>query len=149
MMKSKIRSSRISFIGNYFLGISLLILIYIANLTISPPAFILYFLLIITIFLFLEPEGAIFYNSYEIEADSISEIKGIFDKKITAIPYRAIADQRLKKSVIGRILNYGDVMITGPKIQINMRGIRRPESIYEDIEKKLTNLASSPNPSLL
>jgi len=149
MMKSKFRSSRISFIGNYLLGISLLFLICIANLTLNLPTIINYFLLIIAILLFLEPEGIIVYKSYKLDSDHISEVKGVFVKRIIAIPYRAIADQRLKKGVIGRILNYGDVIITGPKTQIKMRGMRRPERIYEKIEKELANLMTSTNPSLI
>ena len=149
MMKRKIRSSRISFMGNYFLGISLLFLTYVANSTLNLPTIIDYFLLMIAMLLFLEPEGIILYRSYRLDSDHISEIKGVFVKRITAIPYRAIADQRLKKGIIGRILNYGDVIVTGSKAQINMKGIRRPERIYEEIEKKLANLLSSTNPSLL
>jgi len=148
-MKSKIRSSRISFIGNYFLGISLLILMYIINLTLNLPTIINYFLLIIAMLLFLEPEGIIVYKSYKLDSDNISEIKGVFVKRQTAIPYRAIADQRFKKGIIGRILNYGDVIITGPKIQIKMKGIRRPEIMYKEIEKKLANLMTSTSPALL
>jgi len=148
-MKSKIRSSRISFIGNYFLGISLLFLMYIINLTLNLPMIITYFLLIIAILLFLEPEGIVVYTSYKLDSDSISEIKGVFIKRQTAIPYRAIADQRLKKGIIGRILNYGDLIITGHKTQIKMRGIRGPEILYKEIEEKLTNLTTSTNPSLL
>ena len=103
----------------------------------------------VSILLFLEPEGIILYKSYKLDSDHISEMKGVLVKRTTAIPYRAIADQRLKKGIIGRILNYGDVIITGPKIQIKMRGIRRPEMLYEEIEKKLANLMPSTNPSLL
>lgn len=135
--------------GNYFLGISLLLLIFITNLTMNLPTIINYFLLIIAILLFLEPEGIIVYKSYKLDSDHISEIKGIFVKRITAIPYRAIGDQRLRKGLIGRILNYGDVIITGPKTQIKMRGMRRPERIYEEIENKLANLMTSTNPSLI
>ena len=148
-MKSKIRSSRISFVGNYFLSISLLFLMFIVNLTLKLPMIINYFLLMIAILLFLEPEGIIVYKSYKLDSDNISEIKGIFTKKITAIPYRAIADHRLKKGIIGRILNYGDVIITGPKTQIKMKGMRRPEGIYKEIEEKLANIITPTTPSLL
>jgi len=110
---------------------------------------IIYFLISIALIFFLEPEGIILYKSYRLGSDHISEIKGVFAKRITAIPYRAVADQRLKKGIIGRILNYGDVVITGSKTQIRMKGIRRPERIYEEIEKELADLMSSTNPSLL
>jgi len=148
-MKHKIKSSRISFIGNYFLGISLLFLMFIANLTLNLPTIINYFFLIIVILLFLEPEGIIVYKSYNLDSDHISEIKGVFVKRMTAIPYRAIADHRLKKGIIGRILNYGDVIITGPKIQIKIKGVRTPERLYKEIEKKVANVITPTTPSLL
>jgi len=148
-MKKRIRSSRISFFGNYLLGIILLFFTLIVNLTMQPPMIIIYFLISIALIFFLEPEGIILYKSYRLGSDHISEIKGVFAKRITAIPYRAVADQRLKKGIIGRILNYGDVVITGSKTQIRMKGIRRPERIYEEIEKELADLMSSTNPSLL
>ena len=148
-MKKKVRSSRFSFLGNYLLGMILLFFTLIVNLTMQPPMIIVYFLIAVALMFILEPEGIILYRSYKLDSDYISEIKGIFVKRITAIPYRAVADQRLKKGITGRILNYGDVIITGPKIQIKMRGIRRPEILYEEIEKKLASLTTSTNPSLL
>ena len=148
-MKHKIRSSRISFVGNYFLGIALLFLVFIVNLTLNLPTIINYFFLIIAILLILEPEGIIVYKGYKLDSDHISEIKGIFVKRQTDIPYRAIVDHRLKKGVIGRILNYGDVVISGPKIQIKMRGMRRPERLYKEIENKLANFTGPTNPALL
>jgi len=105
--------------------------------------------LIIAILLFLEPEGIIVYKSYKLDPDHISEIKGILVKRITAIPYRSVADQRLKKGIIGRILNYGDLIITGPKAQIRMKGVRRPEMLYKEVEKKLATITTPTNPSLL
>lgn len=149
MMKYKIRSSRISFVGNYFLGISLLFLMFIVNLTLTLPAVVVYSLLIIAILLFLEPEGIIVYKRYKLESDYISEIKGVFIKRQIDIPYRAIVDHRLKKGIIGRVLNYGDVVITGPKIEIKIRGIRRPERLYKEIENKLSNFTGPINPGLL
>ncbi len=148
-MKHKFRSSRISFIGNYFLGISLLFLMFVVNLTLTLPAVVTYSLLIVAMLLFLEPEGIIIYKIYKLESDHISEIKGVFIKRRVDIPYRAIADHRLKKGIIGRVLNYGDVVITGPKIQIKMKGIRRPEKLCEEIENKLSTLVGSVNPTLL
>lgn len=148
-MKPKIRSSRISFMSNYLLGISLLLLIFITNLIVNLPGIISYLFLVIAILLFLEPEGTIVHKGYRLDSDHVSEIKGVFIKSRTDIPYRAIVDHRLKKGVIGRFLNYGDVVISGPKIEIKMRGIRSPERIYKEIEKKSADLMASANPSLL
>ena len=137
MEKNKIRISRFSFLGNYLLGISLLIFLLVAYLTIQPSIIIIYFLLAIVFLFILEPEGVILYTSYILETDYVSEIKGFVVKKQTAIPYRNIVDERLKKGIIGRVFNFGDIVISGSKTEIKMRGIRKPEDIYREIEKKL------------
>jgi uncharacterized membrane protein YdbT with pleckstrin-like domain len=138
--KIEIKKSRLSFLGNYLLGIFLLIFILIANLTIQPPLILVYFLLVIVLMFFLEPEGVIVYTTYKLETDYVSEISGILTKRQIAIPYRNITDERLKKGIIGRIFGFGDIIISGPKTEIQMRGIMKPERIYEEIEKKLTSL---------
>jgi len=138
--KIKIKTSRFSFFGNYLLGMFLLIFIFIANLILKPPLILIYFLLVIALIFFLEPEGVILYTTYKLETDYVSEFSGIFVKKQTAIPYRNITDERLKKSIIGRIFDFGDIIVSGPKTEIKMKGVMRPEKIYEEIEKKLTYL---------
>jgi len=88
--------------------------------------------------IFFEPEGVILYTTYNLETDYVSEMRGFFVKRQTAIPYRNIADERLKKGIIGRIFDFGDIIISGPKTEIVMKGIKAPEKIYKEIEKKLT-----------
>lgn len=138
--KSKVKISRLSFLGNYLLSIAILIFILIADLTIQIPKIIDYFLLIIILLCFLEPEGVILHTSYKLESDCVSEINGFFVKRQTAVPYRNIADERLRKGIIGRLFDFGDIMVSGSQTQIKMRGIRSPEKIYKEIEKKLTLL---------
>jgi uncharacterized membrane protein YdbT with pleckstrin-like domain len=138
--KIRIKRSRLSFIGNYLLGIILLVFVVIANSILQPPLILVYFLLTIALMFFLEPEGIIMYTTYKLETNYVSESSGIFVKRQTAIPYRNITDERLKKGVVGRIFGFGDIIISGPKTEIKMKGIMRPEKVYEEIEKKLTRL---------
>ncbi len=139
-MREKIKTSRLSFLGNYLLGMFLLIFIIIANLILKPPVILIYFLLAITLIFILEPEGVIIYTTYKLETDYVSEVSGIFVKNQIAIPYRNITDERLKKGVMGRILGFGDIIVSGPKAEIKMKGVVSPEKIYEEIEGKLTRL---------
>jgi uncharacterized membrane protein YdbT with pleckstrin-like domain len=136
----RIKTSRFSFLGNYLLCIFLLVFIFIANLTIKPPMILVYFLLVIVLIFFLEPEGVIVYTTYKLETNYVSEVSGIFVKKQIAIPYRNITDERLKKGIIGRIFGFGEIIVAGPKTEIKMRGIMNPEKVYEEIENKLTRL---------
>lgn len=138
--KNKIKISRLSFLGNYLLCITILIFIIIADLTIQISQIIVYSLFAIILLFVLEPEGIIIHTSYRLESDYVSEVNGFFVKRQTAIPYRNIADGRLKKGIIGRIFDFGDIIVSGSQTQIKMRGIRSPEKVYKEIEKKLTQL---------
>jgi uncharacterized membrane protein YdbT with pleckstrin-like domain len=87
---------------------------------------------------FLEPEAIIIYHNYFMDPDNITEIKGLLTKTQVSIPYRSISGERLSKSFIGRIFNYGSIIITSSNNEINIRGIRDPEKLYRMIEEKLT-----------
>lgn len=71
------------------------------------------------------------------DPDNITEVKGILTKTQVSIPYRSISGERLSKSFMGRIFNYGNIIITSPNNEINIRGIREPEKLYRMIEEKL------------
>jgi uncharacterized membrane protein YdbT with pleckstrin-like domain len=72
------------------------------------------------------------------DPDNITEVKGILAKTQVSIPYRSISGERLRKSFVGRIFNYGSIIITSPNNEINIKGIRNPEKLYRMIEEKLT-----------
>ena len=72
------------------------------------------------------------------DPDNITEVKGILTKTQISIPYRSISGERLRKSFVGRIFNYGNVIITSSNNVINIRGIRSPEKLYRMIDEKLT-----------
>jgi len=130
------KRSRRSFIWNYIIGIGLLFyLVFSGAISMLSPIWI-YFFIALTLIFFLEPEGILVYKYYLIEPDNISEVKGILTKKKMSIPYRSIADERLKKGIIGRMLNFGDIIITGFKNEINIKGVKNPEKVYKMIEKK-------------
>ena len=71
------------------------------------------------------------------DPDNITEVKGLLTKTQVSIPYRSISGERLRKSFVGRIFNYGNIIVTSPNNQINIRGIRDPEKLYRMIEEKL------------
>jgi hypothetical protein len=93
----KIKTSRISFIGNYILGMMLLFFIMIVNAAFTLPTILLYFLIVVGLVLFVEPESVIVYCTYFLDSDCVMEVKGLLTKTHIAIPYKNIADQRLEK----------------------------------------------------
>ncbi len=135
---NKIKISRISFIWNYILGLFLLSYLLLSGATIRLPSTLTIFFIMLILLFFIEPEMVILYHTYFMDPDNITEIKGILAKTQVSIPYRNISGERLRKSFIGRIFNYGNIIITSSNNEINIRGIRNPEKLYRMIEEKLT-----------
>ena len=134
----KLKISRVSFITNYILGVFLLLYLFLSGATLRlSQIFTVFFIMLILIF-FIEPESVIEYHSYFLDPDNITEVKGILAKTQVSIPYRSISGERLRKSFVGRIFNYGSIIITSPNNEINIKGIRDPEKLYRMIEEKLT-----------
>ncbi|MDT7858658.1 MAG: PH domain-containing protein [Candidatus Aenigmarchaeota archaeon] len=75
--------------------------------------------------------------TYEIDDAGVKENFTIFSKRETFIPYYNITNVELKKSFIGRVLNYGNVEVSSPKTKIILIGIKDPERIYNKIKEKI------------
>jgi uncharacterized membrane protein YdbT with pleckstrin-like domain len=134
----KLKISRLSFIENYILGTFLLLYLFLSGVMTSLPQTLNILFITLILLFFLEPESIITYYTYFMDPDNITEIKGILTKTQISIPYRSISSERLRKSFVGKIFNYGNIIITSPNTEINVRGIRNPEKLYKMIEEKLT-----------
>ncbi|MHA1872853.1 MAG: PH domain-containing protein [Candidatus Heimdallarchaeaceae archaeon] len=141
--ETKLKTSRISFIGSYTLGLAILIVLILANMFSNINALVnIFFILLISLF-FLEGEYFIWYRTFFVEKDKVSRIKGIFEKDRTMIPLESVAHTEMKKSVLGRMLGFGDVVITpfsGTGNEIILRGIRNPDEILKDIEENVKRI---------
>lgn len=141
--ETKLKTSRISFIGSYTLGLAILIVLILANMFSNINALVnIFFILLISLF-FLEGEYFIWYRTFFVENDKVSRIKGIFEKDRTMIPLESVAHTEMKKSVLGRMLGFGDVVITpfsGTGNEIILRGIRNPDEILKDIEENVKRI---------
>ncbi|MCS7106420.1 MAG: PH domain-containing protein [Candidatus Aenigmarchaeota archaeon] len=137
--KLKYETSRISFIFNYFLATLILFLTFllIPYLSFSFIFWIYFFLFLLVLALILEPEAERFLREYLITNAEVIKIEGILTKKRISIPYQSVADVRVVKGIVGRIFNYGDVIVKGVKDDIVMKGIRNPEAVYELINRKI------------
>jgi membrane protein YdbS with pleckstrin-like domain len=133
----KLKISRVSFIWNYVIGLFLLSYLLLSVVTIRLSQTLTIFFVLLILLFFIEPETIILYYAYFMDPDNITEVKGILTKTQISIPYRSISGERLRKSFVGRIFNYGNIIITSPNNQINIRGIRDPEKLYRMIEEKL------------
>jgi len=75
---------------------------------------------------------------YEIEKAGIKESFALISKKEVLIPYSNITRIDLRKSSLGRILNYGDIEISSSaSSRIIIRGVRNPEYVYKKIKEMI------------
>lgn len=135
----KLKTSYLSFLFNYlliFLGLFAIIVIfvYLGNpfsnftiITLLPIAIILGILLLIEEIVYQR------LRTYEINKSGIIERFVFFSKKEKFIPYQNISEINLKKNVIERLLNIGNLEIVALNGNITIRGIRNPEKIYKQI----------------
>ena len=138
-MKKGFKTSRRSFIVNYFLGVGLLLYLFLTDAILILSSWLIVFFLILISLFFIEPEFVLVYTTYYLKEDNVMEVKGIFAKKRIAIPYSSISNIGMNKDVIGRIFGYGNVLVNsfsgGNKI--TLKGIKDPEKTFKLIEKRI------------
>jgi len=150
-----IKTSRVSFLSNYAIAamaiIFLLLLINAFGLKFSfPPkdkgelysTSIILGLAALIAWLIEEPEWIKFLRTYVVTRDEVIEIEGVLSKRKIILPYQSISEVTVKRTPIGRMLNYGSVYIgafrTGS--DINMKGIKNAHKIHELIQNRINLL---------
>jgi len=74
--------------------------------------------------------------TYEIDNTGIKETFVLFSKKETFVPYSNITKIDMKKTFLGRLLNYGDIdVISSSSAKITLRGIKNPEDVYQRLKE--------------
>lgn len=149
------RASRRAYIGNYILAILLVIFffllyvrfvypIYGIGFTFFPhtinemvPTLTILGMLAVIALLFDEPILAGIIRYYTVTNNEVIKIEGILRKKRVVIPFGNVADVTVKKSIFGRVFNYGDLEITGFREAIYMKAMINPELIQKIIQNKI------------
>lgn len=153
------KRSRISYIENYIiiaLAVVVLAMLWSAwgiEFSLSPKTqkqfvstMAVFAFMIIAVFLFEEPSIESFMRKYVVTNHEIVRIEGILTKKKTTIPYQSVANIKIHKSVLGRLLNYGTLHITcvgQAGNDIVMKGIRNPDEVYNIIQNKISLMRKS------
>jgi uncharacterized membrane protein YdbT with pleckstrin-like domain len=75
-----------------------------------------------------------------LEEENVKMVEGILSKKELSIPYDQIAATSISKSVLARILKFGDIKISGFKDEIVMKGMRNPDAIYQQIQERIKSV---------
>ncbi len=128
------RPSRRYYLFYYLLGILSLISLILLYPILNFHSFL--FLILFTFFLFQYPEVSRQIEYYEIDKNGVLLKRGILRKKIKMIPFSQINSVNLKKGIIGRLLNFGNIEISSSKGTIEMKGIVYPEEIYDLIKHR-------------
>ena len=134
----KIKSSRKAFLIYYFAMFLILYYIYLFNLQFKMDIIFNLLLVSLSFLMISHPEWLIFYYTYVIDKDRIIEETGFLSKKRMTIPITSIGHVSMKKSILGRILNYGDIEIFAfGEFAIKIRGIDRTDMVAHKLEEMM------------
>ena len=139
----KYRTSRISFLENYILATIILILLLLVFPSLQIyENYIHYFLffgaIIFVAALINEPEIKKYFTTYFVSNNEVARIRGIIRKDKVSVPHANITSVNYTKGILGRIFNFGDVIINSSSATIKMEGVRNPEEIVRIIENKIS-----------
>jgi membrane protein YdbS with pleckstrin-like domain len=84
-----------------------------------------------------EPVWRRIMHHYIVAEKEIIYKSGLIRKQRMTMPYQSVADVKIEKGVMGRIFNFGDVVLEGFKNNLTINGIRRPEELYEQLRAKI------------
>ena len=147
-----LKPARIYFLGNYIIAalvtifLLLLYLIFDMKFTLFPTTqsdmistLIILGISGIAAAMVEQPEWERFRIKFIVTMNEVMEYKGILNKERVILPYATVADIRVEKSVMGRILNYGTLSVSSFKAgsDMVMKGIRQPEKIHVMIQNRV------------
>lgn len=134
MSRIVIRTSRISFLHIYVFSLLLTGLFFLLDLhriSIYVNAAFAFFIFSLATY----PEYYVFYYTFIVDKDRVIQISGFIQKRKIVIPITSVAHISLNKTLLGRILNYGDVFVVAfADTKIVLRGVKRPEELSDKLE---------------
>ncbi len=134
VMAGLVATFLILLVGRFDIGFSLVP----RSINEMMDTFIILGILSVISFLVEEPIMEGFIRKYHITTNEIVKIEGLLRKKRLVVPIQNIADVSVKKGILGRIMNFGDVDIRGFKDEFTMKGMANPEEIQRILQAKLT-----------
>ncbi len=147
-----LKSSRISFLGNYILAglaVVFILLLYISfdlKFSILPKdgstlisTIVLVGLATVALSLMEQPELERYRKQFIITMNEVIEHKGIINKEKVILPYATVADIKVERNILGRLLNYGTLSVSSFRTgsDMMMKGVRHPEKLYVMIQNRV------------
>ena len=140
MRKITLKRSRKSFFAGYIFALLFGLIVFSVYVLDIFPMFIIYLLSFPAVYLFILPEYTILNTRYIIKDENVEGVTGIITKKKTIIPWSLVSNVSMRKSLIGMMLDYGDIIVSSigsERSGIVMRGINDPEKALRKIEEKI------------
>ena len=153
------KTSRRSYIENYIIVCLAAVILFMAwpmlglDFSLTPSTQMQFFstmfvfaFIIVAAVLFEEPSIEGFVRRYIVTNHEIVKIEGIFSKKKISIPYQSVANVKISKSFLGRLMDYGTLHITCVGKEGNdiiMKGIASPDVVYSIIQNKISLMRKS------
>ncbi|MEM5793107.1 MAG: PH domain-containing protein [Candidatus Aenigmatarchaeota archaeon] len=91
-------------------------------------------------YILLSIEYDIMSSKYFIKEDSIEGEFGIIIKRRVIIPWKLVSQVSMRKNILGRIFDYGDILIStigNDTSGMIIRGLKHPEKILNEIEERV------------
>lgn len=148
----ELKTSRIFFLGNYIIASLVIVFIFLLYFTFDmkftlfpkiqsefTSTLILLSVSSIGAVMIEQPEWARFRTKLIVTMNEVIKQEGILNKERVVLPYATVADIRVEKSALGRILNYGTLSVGSFKAgsDMVMKGVRRPERIHVLIQNRV------------
>ena len=152
MVEFKLKTSRLSFIWNYFIVLLIVIFTLLAvnafnwKFTLQPASsgellstIVMLVLFLIGALLLQQPEMVKLIRQYTVTSNEVVEMEGLLNKRKVVLPYASISEITVRMTPIGRMFKYGDVFIGAFRSgsDINMKGIKHPHKIHEIIQNRI------------
>lgn len=147
-----LKTSRMYFLGNYIIASLVIIFILLAyfifdlKFTLFPKTkselvstLVLLGISAIAMAMIEQPEWTRFRTKFIVTMNEVMKHEGILNKERVILPYATVADIRVEKTILGRVLNYGNLSVSSFKAgsDMVMRGIRYPEKVHTMIQNRV------------
>ncbi|MCD6403236.1 MAG: PH domain-containing protein [Candidatus Aenigmarchaeota archaeon] len=145
MRRIHLKPTRLAFIKTYIVVIVLGVAVLITDMIsgISTTWKLIFLLCLILLLADVEYRRGIV--DYYLEEEQITEVEGFIAKRRKSIMYDKISEITISKGVLGRLFDFGNILLVGTagmENQIMIKGIRRPQKILKIIEKKVHEKSS-------
>jgi membrane protein YdbS with pleckstrin-like domain len=149
----RLQTSRLSYLYTYGLAALVLVFFFLASsrfgiaFTFAPQTTLqilndIVFIVFVAAFVCFAGEADFerMTRQYVITNTEVVKVEGILRKRRVIIPYQSVSNVEVYRSVLGRLAGFGDVNVIGFDAEINMKGMREPDTFYRIINNKIARM---------